>query len=268
MNDLVSAIKLNLQDAPKLKQYKFDQRGIRGVVIGMLNNHNSTVGVRNVIQSINNTGSEIEPLVLDATVPVNLRTHLKVFGLTLEDWTYPKSPAEQWMCPKTGLKLSGYAANDWTKVVACMVSHMRAWKLAIDTNEAIVVLEHDAKFERKFVVADIMDQFTGGVLGLNNPLGATRRSRQFYDTIANQATGNHQQVFDAPWIDDQSVPQGIAGNSAYLIKPEPAQMLLDKVLEVGLWPNDALMCKQLFPWLQVAYPFYTSLQGIKSTTQG
>lgn len=268
MNDLISAIKLNLQDTPKLRQPRYDDRGIRGVVIGMLNNHTSTVGVRNVLQSIKKTKSEIEAHVLDATTPLDLNIHLEVFGLTLGDWSYPKSPAEQWIDPKTGLRVNGYAANDWTKVVACMVSHMRAWKFAVDINRPIMVLEHDAVFERKFMFDDVVDQFTGGILGLNNPLGATRRSRQFYDSIVNQATGNHPQVFDAPWIDDKSIPQGIAGNSAYLIKPEPAQMLLDKISEIGLWPNDALMCKQLFPWLQVAYPFYTSLQGIKSTTQG
>ena len=28
------------------------------------------------------------------------------------------------------------------------------------------------------------------------------------------------------------------------------------------------MCKQFFPWLQVVYPYYTGLQGGKSTTTG
>ena len=34
-----------------------------------------------------------------------------------------------------------------------------------------------------------------------------------------------------------------------------------------MWPNDAVMCKQLFPTLQVVYPYYTTIQhGLKSTT--
>ena len=44
-------------------------------------------------------------------------------------------------------------------------------------------------------------------------------------------------------------------------------MLLEKLKEVGCWPNDALMCKQLFPnELKVIYPYYTRVQGIQSTT--
>ena len=68
-------------------------------------------------------------------------------------------------------------------------------------------------------------------------------------------------------VDDVEVPQGLAGNSAYLITPKGAKKLLDKVREVGLWPNDAVMCKQFFPWMQVVYPYYTTIQrGLKSTT--
>ncbi len=73
-------------------------------------------------------------------------------------------------------------------------------------------------------------------------------------------------VADAPWIDTPEIPQVIGGNSALLIKPEAAQHLLDKIREIGMWPNDALMCKQLFPWLQQAYPYYTTVQGLKSST--
>ena len=267
MSDLVSTLKMNLQAQPKLTSYK--ARGpIKAIVIGMLNDHRSTVGVRNVLQSLRNTQSELDPYVMDATVPSSVEHHLSGFNLQLSDWKYLKSSAERWRCPSTGLELSGYNASDWTKVVSCMVSHMRAWQFAIDTREAVVVLEHDAKFERQFVFSDFEDQFTGGVLQLNNPLGATRRSKVFYDKVMEQTRGKETQVVEVPWIDHEHIPQGIAGNSAYIIKPEPAQMLLDKVAEIGIWPNDALMCKQLFPWLQVAYPFYTSLQGIQSTTQG
>ena len=70
-----------------------------------------------------------------------------------------------------------------------------------------------------------------------------------------------------PTVDDAEVPQGLAGNSAYLITPKGAKKLLDKVREVGIWANDALMCKQFFPWMQVVYPYYTTIQrGLKSTT--
>ena len=49
-----------------------------------------------------------------------------------------------------------------------------------------------------------------------------------------------------------------------------ARTMFKLIDEHGLWPNDALMCKQLLGdhLLKVAYPYYTALQGIKSTTQG
>ena len=62
------------------------------------------------------------------------------------------------------------------------------------------------------------------------------------------------------------MPQGLAGNSAYIIKPYFAEKLLNKLKEKGAWPNDALMCKQIIPTLGVTRNFYTRVQGLRSTT--
>ena len=99
-------------------------------------------------------------------------------------------------------------------------------------------------------------------LGLNNPIGATRRAHLFDGQVRKI-----QGLQGVPSVDDWDVPQGLAGNSAYMISPKAAKKLLNKVKEIGMWPNDALMCKQMFPWLQVVYPYYTTIQrGLKSTT--
>lgn len=34
----------------------------------------------------------------------------------------------------------------------------------------------------------------------------------------------------------------------------------------SLWPNDAIMCKQLIPDLYVTLKFFTTIQNLKSTT--
>jgi hypothetical protein len=70
----------------------------------------------------------------------------------------------------------------------------------------------------------------------------------------------------APKVDNENVPQGLAGNSAYIIKPSGAIRMLKLVEEFGLWPNDAIMCRQLFPDLYVTRKFYTTIQNLKSTT--
>jgi GR25 family glycosyltransferase involved in LPS biosynthesis len=69
-----------------------------------------------------------------------------------------------------------------------------------------------------------------------------------------------------PSVDEFNIPQGLAGNSAYIIKPDGAKDILSAAREHGLWPNDALMCKQLVPKLGVTKTYFTRVQGLPSTT--
>lgn len=263
MSSLVSAIQSNFNTLPSLKEKTKNKEVLKTFVISMINDHSSTVATRKCIQSIRNTESMLDIYIQSATTPLDLKYILKEVGLSLSDWSYPKSPSETKTDLNTGLKLTGYRATDYTKVVSCLISHLRLWSVCVDINQPIMILEHDALFTRQFKFDHIKDHFSGGVIGLNAPQGATRRPHVYHDQVVKQ---NKSPVVNAPWIDSKEIPQGIAGNSAYIIKPEAAQQLLDKVLEIGMWPNDALMCKQLFPWLQQAYPYYTTVQGLKSST--
>ena len=260
MNSLVDQVKNNLID----KNLNVPEgMPIKAFVISMINDHTSTVATRKVFQSIAQTNSLIDPFILNATTPMDLNKHLRAMNMSLGNWTWPKSPAESRLDLKTGLQISGYGATDYTKVVACFVSHFRLWCMCVELQVPIMILEHDAVFTRTFNYEEVRNKFKG-VLGLNDPRGATRKSQLFHELTRNRGNGVH----DAPWIDDQSIPQGIAGNSAYIIHPHMAGKLINKTLEIGMWPNDAVMCKQIFPgMLQVVYPYYTSLQGVKSTTQ-
>ena len=242
---------------------------IRGYIISLINHHESTVATRLLIESIRKTESQIDPIIFPATVPGAIQEDLKKItriDTTGLDWTYPTKASEDGLDMKTGLYLQHYKTTSLPKRVACMVSHMRTWQECINRNEPIIVFEHDALVTNRFYKEDVLTrEFKGGIIGLNNPLGATRKARVFLDKIVNRK-GLHQ----VPTVDDinePNLPQGLAGNSAYLITPTAAKKLLDKVREVGMWPNDAVMCKQFFPWLQVVYPFYTDIQkGLKSTT--
>jgi hypothetical protein len=62
------------------------------------------------------------------------------------------------------------------------------------------------------------------------------------------------------------VPDGLVGNGSYVIKPFAAQELIDKYHELGVWPNDATMCVQLFPYLEEYYPFITRIEQELSTS--
>ncbi len=70
-------------------------------------------------------------------------------------------------------------------------------------------------------------------------------------------------------VDGKEIPSGLAGNSAYLITPMAAKALLKKTKEVGMWPNDVVMCKQLMgDWVQTAHPHFSEIQlHDNSTTQ-
>jgi hypothetical protein len=173
-------------------------------------------------------------------------------------WNHPLNTASR-VDEASGMTLEGYRTNSLSKVFACLVSHAKLWLRCVQMNESIMILEHDAIFTRKFNPDFNWD---GGVLGLNDPRGATFNSAQYHLAIANKGKGVH----NAPYVADVSRPQGLAGNSAYIIKPFAARELLDKLKETGGWPNDALMCNQHFNWIKVLYPYATGLQIVRSTT--
>ena len=234
---------------------------IKGYIISMVNNHESTLATRQVINSIKKTQSEIDPIVFPATTPDTLAEDLrkiKSFDATNLQYTYPQQGER--LDIASGLKLRAYETGNIKNRIACMVSHMRLWEECIDLKKDIVILEHDALFTNKFVHKE---GYMGNVIGLNDPRGMTRKSGVFHDLISKQVG-----IQEVPWVDDtKDYPQGLAGNSAYTMTPLIASKLLYSVEEFGMWPNDALMCKQLFPQLKVVYPYYTTIQqGLKSTT--
>jgi GR25 family glycosyltransferase involved in LPS biosynthesis len=220
------------------------------------NNKDSTNGIIRLKNSIDKHKCELDFYKLTATTPETLQEYLDLFNNI--KYTYPLQ-GEKRIDEATNLRLTGYRASDVNKVFSATISHARAWSLCANNNEEIMVCEHDAIFTRQFKPFD----WEGGVLGINDPRGATRRAAIFHDEIRLKGEGIH----DVPWIDVSEVPQGLAGNSAYIIKPHFAKQLLEKLKEYGAWPNDALMCKQIFPQqLKICSPYYTTLQGIRSQT--
>jgi GR25 family glycosyltransferase involved in LPS biosynthesis len=235
---------------------------IKGYIITLDNNQPSVEACHKCIGSIRNTKSEIDPSVFVATVPRQIKRHLEEIDMGNCEWTYPVTKEEDGLDILSGLYLRHYPTANNNNRVACAVSHMRLWHKCSIGKKPIIILEHDAIFTRKFVFEPLEEEFKGGILGLNDPRGATRRSNVFHN-VASSKMG----LQPVPTVDDMEVPQGLAGNSAYLITPKGAKKLLDKVREVGIWANDALMCKQFFPWMQIVYPYYTTIQrGLKSTT--
>ena len=187
----------------------------------------------------------------------------KVEGFTSGNglqWNYPWSGEKTDL--KTGLIKTAYPTADKGKRISCFLSHWYLWQKCKKLNEMICILEHDARFIKKLPSDRTFRNSKYDIIGINDPSMATRKSKLYHDKIL-EGTQFFQPV---PTIDDFNVPQGLAGNSAYVIKPEGARKMLALADEHGMWPNDALMCKQLIPTLGVTRNFYTRVQGLRSTT--
>jgi len=196
------------------------------------------------LRSITTTNSELTAEIFPAVTPDTM------FDC---EWRWPDRKRRT--CDQTNLTLTAYKNLDVRRRIACAQSHWLLWQLCVGLNEPICVLEHDAVFVREFRTWN----FKGGAISINSPIGAT-----FGALLYDQALVDGEN--EIPWITNQNVPQGLPGNSAYVIQPWAAQQLMDAQQKIGWWPNDAIMCRQLFPWLRAVKPYYTNLQSMPSTT--
>ena len=174
-------------------------------------------------------------------------------------WKYPWEGQETDI--KTGLIKTAYPTANRNTRIACALSHWLLWHKCLTKDEPLLILEHDALFVAKLDYDKIINS-KYDIIGINSPAAATRKAHEFHDKV--QAT--HALIQPVPTIDEFNVPQGLAGNSAYIIKPAGAKAVLDATKEHGLWPNDAIMCKQIIPNLGVTKTYYTRVQGLPSTT--
>jgi GR25 family glycosyltransferase involved in LPS biosynthesis len=140
--------------------------------------------------------------------------------------------------------------------IACAISHYLLWRHCVLLAEPILILEHDAVFIRPFREFSFK-----GICQINDPRGATKRGDWWSDQMEKRPPGVYPKTHVLP--DD--VPDGLAGGSAYCIKPHAAKQVIEKVHDIGLWPNDATICRQFFE-LEELYPFVTEVRPEQSTT--
>jgi GR25 family glycosyltransferase involved in LPS biosynthesis len=226
-------------------------------IIVMHRNRISEMGFRDCRASARkNNGPTHWIEIFKAIRPWEIEDLQKKYGLT---YTYPT--IEPKIDFSTGLQLSPYVGDTETRI-ACFFSHYLLWEQCVNENEPFLILEHDAEFINK-VNWDHLEKSKYQIIGINDPRGATRRSLEYHKSVqASKYT-----IAPPPYIDEQHVPQGLAGNSAYCIKPLGAKKLIELVEKNGIWPNDAIMCKQLLPgMLGQTKKYYTKVQGLVSTT--
>lgn len=220
----------------------------------------SEFGFERLVESSERVGNNFEIERFQAITPLNVDSAMRAWSVK---WNWPAEGSITDIV--AGLEKRAYEGNVKARQ-ACAMSHYIVWRAAIDLQESIMVLEHDAAFiQSANPLWDAKLRFP--IVGINNPLKATRKAQVFYDEVVKLGTSHHTEV-ETPWVDtNRLVPQGLAGNSAYIITPEGAVEMARLVNQYGLWPNDALMCKQLLPnKLGVTTKFYTVIQNLQSTT--
>ncbi len=223
---------------------------LRARVITMIGHEYSEACAARCISSGQRHGVEVERF--PATQVRNANLAMFMAGLK---WTFPLVSKERHHL--TGLWLRPYNNRDLRARIGCAMSHCRLWEECAAGADPYLVLEHDAVF-----VGPLPDVDFRFACMVNDPLGATPKGRWWSKHMRQRGPG----VFPVTHIFPNDIPDGLAGNSAYLLQPHAASALVNAYRQYGVWPNDATMCRQLFPDLEELYPFVTRVERGRSTT--
>lgn len=229
---------------------------MKAYAITLKGNSVSEKGTKGLIHSSKTLANTFDVTVFDAVTADQAKMVLNGNGL---EWKYPWQGQET--CLKSGLIKSAYPTANKNNRIACAMSHWLLWHECVKQDAPILIMEHDTMFTQKLDYEYIV-QSKFDIVGINSPAAATRRAHVFHD-IVHKAD---KDIMPVPDVDEFNVPQGLAGNSAYIIKPAGAKNVLQASRDYGVWPNDALMCKQLIPNMGVTKKYYTQVQGLPSTT--
>lgn len=238
---------------------------VHGIVVP--DNTTSENAFFSLVESSRRVKNPFEINRFDAVVPDTINRTISENSI---HWNYPWNGTEY--CERTGVYKHPYKTKNMDAKIACALSHYLLWKMSYETNDAILVLEHDTEFMRCLsldAIESIMES-NHQFIGINDPRGATRKAHVFHAGIQGARGYGQSSVVDCPWVepDDHQTIQGLAGGSAYIIKPSGAADLLEMVDELGLWHNDCIISHQTLPgMLGVTKEYYTRIQrGIPSTT--
>jgi GR25 family glycosyltransferase involved in LPS biosynthesis len=229
---------------------------MKAYAIVMNGNEISEKGFHALLSSSKGVGNAFTVERFQAVTPPDVDGLMKAKKLI---WNYPDVGSV--LDPWTEMRKTAYGGRDPKRRVACSLSHFLLWEKCMQTQEPILVLEHDAMFVHKLDPEPLLET-RYGVIGINSPMHATFAFRTYHDMVQN----SKDELMSPPMLASKEVPQGLPGNSAYIIKPFAAKHLIELCYKYGLWPNDAIMCQQLCNFLAVSKTYYTQVQNLKSTT--
>lgn len=230
---------------------------MKSYAIVLKDNHISENAFETLIKTSESVFNDFSIERFDAVTPNIVSQKMSDHNLT---WNYPWENQE--LDVVSGLLKIPYSTKNKLATISCALSHYELWKECVKTNENILILEHNAFFKLRLDFVDLGWGCPYDIIGINDPRGAILKSEIFY----NQIDMNGMRVQTPPYVNSMEIPQGLAGNSAYIIKPSGAKQLLDLCDRYGLWPNDAIMCRQLVKNMGTTRIHYTGVQECVPTT--
>ena len=174
----------------------------------------------------------------------------KKFGIEVEhhEGFTPKDNPEQMMIDK-GIDYSKFKDSTYSRQEPCMaafLSHRECWKKAIELDEPVLVLEHDAVFTAPIPKIDIPFK----VISFGKPsYGAYRVSKKEGIFLMYSKPGGY-----------------MPGAHGYLVSPRGAKILVKKSY-THAEPTDIYLCNHNFPWICESYPWPIVADDSFSTIQ-
>jgi GR25 family glycosyltransferase involved in LPS biosynthesis len=184
---------------------------VKAYVITIMDLEESVVSSNRCIESASQFGIQVEKF--DAVTPKkNPLSILKKYSIQESDFDSPYSR-----------KLN---------VVSCFLSHYFLWKMAIETQEAILILEHDAVFVSSFDMNTTFEM----LLSLGKP-----------------SYGKYNVPKDVG-VNTLVSKRYLPGAHAYLLKPKAAEQLVRQA-SIKAKYADTFINLDSFPWIQEYYPW-------------
>lgn len=130
--------------------------------------------------------------------------------------------------------------------ICCFLSHYELWKICVENNQPILVLEHDAIFKSKLPENLIFQK----LVNLGKP------------SYGQYNVPNKEGMYDLFSKNGGYLP----GTHAYIVSPDAAKSLINHSV-VGANTPDLYMNKSNFPWITEYYPWPIEADDSFTTVQ-
>lgn len=130
----------------------------------------------------------------------------------------------------------------YLNALSCFISHFLLWQKCIEQNENILILEHDAVFQKPLPKVEV-----SMLLSLGKPS---------YGKYNSKTTEGTYPLFSKRYL---------PGAHCYILTPKAANQLISKTHEAE--PTDVYLNSKRFPWIQEYYPWPVVCDDSFSTVQ-